>query len=759
MSAPTTGGRSRSWPVRHALSASLAALAVLLPAPAARAEFTHATLLSGTSEQQFEYAREPALSEDGRYAVFQGSLAGVPGIYRRDLQSGAIEPVAPNVPGTSAPSISANGQYVAFTTSNDLEPAGAPDGPGEPTADAGCPEVYVRDMEVPPAEPKIEAERKQHREPRAYTLASALNGSGEGILFDGCSSGNAGAQSAPGVAISADGRHVAFTVLGPSNLTAEAGAGCPAPSEPTPPSQVAVRDLQTRTTTLVSVTPAGCPTPGGGAYPSAASEVRRAAVRSTAAISADGSTVAWLGTDVGEQVPSAKLEIEAGYKGEGGLSGESGEVEPLWRRIADGRAASTRRLLGGAGLNLFFRNQLTDPAVFGGSFADYTGELPLTPNPIVLSADGRTVATLANAPTPAAEASALLQEYTPDTDAYVVQVPSESASPYVIGLTSTPDYIPARSPRTSEVSDVAISPDGTHVAFDTARTQFVLSALTDISPPSAFTEVPETYEADLTAGTLQRVTVTYDGTEPNGSASALALSTDGSRIAFASRATNLFYGDALRESEVYLAEESPTGAQAAAQEVGPQPTPAEPEPEWLLSARVDALPDGEALVRAQVPAAGTLAAVAAAQLPASTSATPTAKRHRVPRSRTAGPGRAVRGRGHAARRGGRHAGRAPDPALVTRTVAHAATACTASGEIELRVPLQAAYRKLAASADGLYAAVRVTFAAPDRRTLTEAIPVTFRRAVHASPRARSAQRKARARRLRAGTPPGPGAAG
>lgn len=732
--------------------AALAALGLLASAPAARAEFTQASLLSGTSQQQFEHASDPALSEDGDYAVFRGSLAGVPGIYRRDLQSGAIEPVAvetqpgapaqegvPDATGASAPSVSANGQYIAFTTTGDLDPAEPPAQEGEPATDRGCPEVYVRNMYIAPDRPG------------AYTLASALDESDEGIALEGCSSGSGGAQSTPNGAISAEGEYVVFTVFSPSNLRPEAGSPCPSTTGPTPPSQVAVRDLQTRATTLVSVTPQGCPTPGGGAYPSAASESRNAGADASAVISADASTVAWLGTDVGEQVPTAKQEIEAGFKGEGGRSGESGEVEPLWRRVANGSNATTRRLLGDAGINLYFRSFLTEPAVFGGAFVDSSGGLPSVP--IAISKDGRTVATLANAPTPAAEASAMELEATPDTDAYLVQVENETAPPRVTPLTATPDYLPRFSPRTEEVSDIALSPDGTHVAFDTARTQFVLPTLTDISPPSAFTEVPETYEANLQAGTLQRVTLTYDGAEPNGPAYTLALSADGSQIAFTSQATNLFYGDSLRESEVYLAAEAQAATQVASQEVGPLPAPPLPTPEWLLSATVQAQAGGRALVRAQVPGAGTLAAAAGAELPASAGAAVKPRRGRAAHAKA----------GRRARTAGRRRGASPEksarrPRLSTRTVASAKKTSAAAGELELEISLGSTYRKLAAAQDGLYTAVRVTFAAPGHKTLSEEVPVTFHRSASAGT-ARAARGRSAARRGRHGGRRRPGAAG
>jgi hypothetical protein len=715
-----------------ALLATTALVLALMhwPSPAC-ADFTSATLLSGTDQQQFEEASEPALSEDGRYVAFTGRLAGVAGIYRRDLQNGEIEPVAVESgfeggPGQAkAPSISADGRYVAFTSIADLDPA------AEPSADVGCPEVYVRDMQVQPGEAG------------AYTLASALNGSEEGITFAGCPSGG-GAQSAPGVALSADGRHVAFTVLSPSNL----GGSCTSASSPactTAPSQVAVRDLEVTkppteapTTTLVTATPDGIPTPGGGAYPSAEMESHAgvSASGSTAAISADASTVAWLGSDVAAQVSPGPGEGEVQMPIPGGS-----EVEPLWRRIADGAGAFTRRLLGGADLNLFFPNLKEGGFVLGGSLVDYGSALPANLAAPALSEDGQTVAVLSNAPPSAGEASALLEASVnaPDTDAYVVHVDDDPATaPQVTALTATPDYVPTRAPTTGDIEDIAISPDGSRVAFDTNRTQFALPALTLISPPATFAEVSETYEANLRTGTLQRVTSTYDGAEPNDSAGGLSCSGDGQELAFASQASNLFYGDALpRASEVYLAEEAPTSGQAATEEIGPNPAPKAPTPEWQLSAIATARSDGDVSIAVEVPGAGRLAAQATAQLPAAAADSAAhagrgrvahAKGRRGAGSKHGSAVRSARVRGavHGRTAAARSSAASTGVALLTRAIARAAAVSTGPSEVGLLMHADAAYHTLLTGADGLYAVVRVTFTAPGHSTLATEIPVTFR---------------------------------
>lgn len=716
----------------------------LLQPVLARAEFGPASLLSATARLEFDQADAPALSGDGSYIAFQGSLADITGVWRDDLQTGAIEPVAtayePADPALSAPSaalgagdaaapsISEDGRYVVFTTTADLEPErvnAKGEHEGEPAADDGCPEVYRRDMELPAGAPG------------AYTLVSALNREdGEGIAFAACPPGAsgfavAGAQAAPGVAISADGQSVAFTILSESNI--EPGAGCTkaklAECKPeTPPSQVAVRDLETDTTTLVSTTPEGRPTPGGGAFPSVESEQRMHSTSesppigeqitgSSAAISADGSTVAWMGTDVPAQVPSSGPEITSSHACNGA---PGSEAEPLWRRIGDGPGAVTRRLMASAGLDLFYNLSQQGEVVCAGTFVDtISWQLFIPP---VLSRDGLTVALLGNAPRPDAVASAELYGEPPTTDVYAVEVEDAPGStPRVLPLTETPDYDTTEAAR-SFVNDVAISPSGSRIAFESARTQFTLgSSLTLVSPSVPFTGVLyQTYEANLEHRTLQRVTSTYDGAEPSGSAGLLSFSGDGRRLAFASDALNLFYGDAVDASQVYLTEELPASEPPASENIGATPSQPLPSPEWRLDATAAPQPDGSVLVDAQLPSAGALSVSAEAQLPSSA----TKPRHR---------GRAAHARAAAA-------------GLTERTIAHAGMPAAQASRVQLRLRAGRAYSAEVRSRHGVYAILRLSFSAPGHSTLKVEVPATFHRTAHAQSAKSSRRRRRRPRK-------------
>jgi Tol biopolymer transport system component len=734
------------------LVVAVALVLVFARAGIATAAFGPASLLSGTPEYQFESADAPALASEGGYVAFQGSYVGVAGVWRRDAQTGAVEPVATaydaedprfSAPGASlgapdaaAPSISANGRYVAFTTTADLVPLHTGrEGrlEGEPPGDIGCPEVYVRDMDIPASEQG------------AYTLASALEG-GEGIAFaGGCPAHGgegfavAGAQAAPGVALSGNGQDVAFTVLSTSNLAR--GPGCAAgtplgecPAE-TPASQVAVHDIETGATTLVSATPQGESTPGGGAYPSVEDEqhvsstaesppIGEQITGSSAAISADGGTVVWMGTDVPAQVPGSGPEIT----GSGACHGAAGsEVEPLWRRIGDGTGASTWRLLAGAGLDLFYHQSVTGEVVCAGSFVNTIDWHVFIPP--VLSENGETVALVANAPRPEAVRSAELSEKAPTTDAYAVHVSdSGTPAPRVEPLTETLDYDETDAIE-GVINDIAISPDGEHVAFEAARSEFTLPNLTLISPPLPTSEFrAQTYVANLHLHTLQRATVTYDGAEPTGSAGLLSLDGNGGAIAFASTAKNLFYGDAVGASQVYLARELPAEQPPATPSAGP--IPSEPLlPEWRLDATATAQPNGSVIVYAQVPGAGQLAVSADAQLPAPVS-------HKAKRKGKSGGGKSATkrkskgiaaGRAHAAGAG-----------LLTRAIAHGTIIATAAAPVRLTLNAGASYRTLVSGRTGLYTVLHIAFTAPGHATLTEAIPVTF----HRGERARATKGKA-----------------
>ena len=705
------------------------ALCVMLPVCAAdpsgaSAAFGPATLLSRSPQLQFDEADSPAIASEGGFIAFRGSIDGVSGIYRRDLNSGEVAPVAIasaadpaiSAPDAAAPSISANGRYIAFTSTAALDPA------EEPAADAGCPQVYVRDMLVP-------WKQAEENPERAFTLASAVNGGSEALTYaPSCPAGSmstlaiAGAQAAPGVALSASGRKVAFTVLSASNLV----GGCavaPHVTCATEPAQVAVRDLDDHTTAIASVTPSGAPTPGGGAFPSTQSLQLLGGegisvegtepTASSAAISGDGSTVAWQGTNVPAQVPSAS-DVATGMAGFGGIGLE---VEPLWRLVEGSEAKSTERLLADAGANFYFTHSHENPGTLpdeGGALAPSRGAFL----PPALSMDGRTVAVLSNGPTSTNEQSyefAKISPRPPPAELYAVRVSHDpNTTPEVTPLTATPSYIVGNS-AFDGVANVAISSSGGQVAFNTRRVNFALAQPTLVSPPAPEVAYAYTYEADLALGTLQRVTTTYEDSPPNGQPGQLSLTGDGRTLALASTAGNLFYGDATPGvSQVYLTNDVEPAEQLAPQTIGVTPGFVLPTPSWVLSATASPLKDGSVMVYAEVPGPGRLSVSATAQLP---------------RSYRRKAAKAQRGRrSHA----DKSSLKAPPPG---RTVARAAGVSGGPSELRMRLRVEIPYRALVASRTGLYTLLRVSFAAAGHSTLTQIIPVTLRSATTEAERA------------------------
>jgi len=261
----------------------------------------------------------------------------------------------------------------------------------------------------------------------------------------------------------------------------------------------------------------------------------------------------------------------------------------------------------------------------------------------------------------------------------------------------------------------------------------VLAAGISLISPTAQSRTAQIYEANLALGTLQRASVTWDGAEPTNNAGLLSLG-DGGKLAFASMARNLFYGDSLDTSQVYLAEELPSETPVAPQLVGVAPSEPGPAVEWRLNATVAAQRDGSVLVRVWAPGAGRLSVTATAQLPTpgarakhngKRSSRKSRRARTVPRPvHRAHPAHTA----HAARARARRTRSGPRVRLVTRAVAAAAMGVGAPSEQSVPLRASAAYRAEIDSARGLYAIVHVALSASSERTLTAQIPVTFHRA-------------------------------
>ncbi len=503
------------------------------------------------------------ISANGRYVVFQtratnffendGGVKGPHGIdldvepsgtlreggiFRYDRVTGEIQLVADGSEihtegpekgklifrGAENPSVSVDGRYVAFSTAQQL----APQDNNENI------DVYVRDMDIP-----LTADRKSSG---AYTLVSAKDGGEEAATYaprdPPLPGDNPGAEVWPNTSISADGRYVVFrTTELESNLPDHSAVD-------TPPGQLFVRDLQAKTTTLLSrdqttvKNPSGDPS-GGAIGP--------------ATISADGTTIAWVSTNA---------EAQTRF-----LPGESPVSEQpyyLWRRWQE-PGVVTRRITGiadpedpqcaeGEGVTL---SQTAEGPCYGplseqeSTLASIAGVAP------GLSADGYTVAFLAGA--------ALRPNITKPGG---LDVFLTSMKPGVTRKQGTRELTLAAStgnPGASpSIESLALSQDGSTITFTTPRDNFVLPEPQQVGSFRPSPTASDLYLIHLSEDTLERAVLSDEGGDPNGSIAVNpTLSENGSTVAFASSSSNLIFGDANGVSNAFIVTREPPGGTAS----------------------------------------------------------------------------------------------------------------------------------------------------------------------------------------------------
>ncbi len=699
-------------------------------------------LASGTVDEQAEYAEESVISGNGRFIAFVGSFGGVAGIWRRDLETGAVEQVAPSTSRIppKLPSISADGRYVSFTTTTALAPEDDHN---------HAPDVYVRDMDKPCSMvggaclPCAEDQDAAEREGCPFVLVSAVNGSEEGATYHyAYASEEEGLGSLAGgrTAMSADGRYVVFETAAESDLLGAA----------TPPREILVRDLETDETSLVSSeydpqteADTGVPVPMvegvGAAYPV---EVFNNAKFGGASISADGSTVAWLGQDIGRQAKLLPAE-QAAYP--------VVSNEPVWRRIHEGPSAPTRRVTGGSEPEnpLCIASGETElpgsPSPLDPCHGPFARFDRLQPNYVLetshvnfvpqLDEHGDEVAFLASAPV--VGSGTQLFENETSSDVYVSEIGGSSTRVQALRRLTEAGTNGADTELAAKIVDLGISPDGSQVAFTTRRTQFPLGSPSYVSPTAPQPGFEELYDADLADETITRVTHGYAGTavpsEQAGSdeeaegASSPSFTESGNTLSFSSSADNLVYGDGNGASDAFVDNRVVLSGTTPVQFVSSAPVAPALAPSWQLYAVVEPQADGAVVLEVTVPGEGELSAGASAAVPVTVSAA-----------------RATRARARA------HRARRTRTELMTRGVASARAAVlqTTDGLQELTLTLAPAYRALAQRADGLYSTITLRFTAPGHPDLSASLNVSFRRSVRAarSTRAARSSRKRKQRR-------------
>ncbi len=687
------------------------------------------TLAGTTIDQQANFASNPAISGDGRYVAFQGSIGGRTGIFRRDLQTGEIAVV---VEGNAVlPSISEDGRYISFTTTARLD---------EENAANSAPNVYVRDMDVPSDAP-CGKEWEGRGEPCAFTLASAVDESSRGLEYEyddpPAEEKLYGSLAAGRTALSANGRKVAFITTAISNL---AGAK-------TPKLQVAVRNLETKSTELVSVvyedgktTSEPVPTSEegyGAVFPGASlTPSFPQGPYAGASISADGSTVAWMGTQVGKQAPTLPI---------GDPASEPKYTEPLWRRIGEGTSSPTRRITGGSDpvspacqqsgeTELQLPPTLSDPCqgpfeTQGGQGEAGAGlwtagaEQDYLPR---LSANGQMVAFLATAREIASGEELKSSEHSDDL--YVANMADGLTRVQALRrLTELASGSAGEEARNAPIVDLGISPDGSEIAFTTERTVFPLGSPAYVSAPAAAVGAMELFDVDLADETLTRVTQSFEGKAPEAPAgqnpvtASPSFSANGQLLAFASNSDDLVYGEGNKASNAFVVERLSFPSVPASQEVSSVPADPALIPTWDLSVTAFSRGNGSISLYVYVPGAGTLTADAEGAVPV-TEAAAACRRH--PR--------------------GCHV----ITSVARRVLASGGTRPSASGLIVLQLQLGNEYDALAERGGGLDAAVNVVFSAAGHTPLHQTIEVSFHRTPSRKPahRARTSAKRKRGHR-------------
>ena len=122
----------------------------------------------------------------------------------------------------------------------------------------------------------------------------------------------------------------------------------------------------------------------------------------------------------------------------------------------------------------------------------------------------------------------------------------------------------AQGDGSASITSLALSSDGTHIAFVTQRDSYVLPIPDPVGSFSATGKQNELYMVDLTTGTLERAVVGVEGEDLNRPVlDNPTLTADGSTIAFVSQASNLIFGDANGFSDAFAATlQSPEGTAA-----------------------------------------------------------------------------------------------------------------------------------------------------------------------------------------------------
>ncbi len=352
---------------------------------------------------------------------------------------------------------------------------------------------------------------------------------------DSDSGGIAGAER--GLAISADGRYVAFQ-SNATNLVAGDTNGAP---------DVFVRDLQTGTTTLVSVSAAGGPSDGNSVSPAISADGNHVAFVSDATDLVSGDTNG--GADVFVRDLQTGTTTLVSVSATGGPSDGGGSPIPGIPAVlfvdrpslsADGRhvafeSDATNLVAGDTNgiADVFVRDLqtgITTLVSVSATGGPSDGGAYFNSGSPSMSADGRYVAFQSNATNLVAGGDINFF-----TDVFVRDLQT--------GTTTLASASPTGGLGDNASFDASISADGRSVAFQSNATNLVAGDTNG---------APDVFVRDLQTGTNTLVSVTPTGGPSDGNSDSPAISADGNHVAFESDATNLVAGDTNGVADVFV---------------------------------------------------------------------------------------------------------------------------------------------------------------------------------------------------------------
>ena len=265
-------------------------------------------------------------------------------MWRRDLRTGAVEQVAGG--DAELPSISENGRYISFTTNEGGKLAQVTNGQavssGALTHEA--PTCTCATWQSRPANPARSSSRRRRVapiEPLTYRRTErTLRLGRERALGDQRRRALRRVRDDRRVGSGADRKRPARR--GKKRTAPRGNARAPGRRARPADKRDEARQRRIRTTAPPNGpcprrTEAWAPSTKSRAFTPARPSSTPPSSSQGASISADGSTVAWIGQEIDKQAPVlAGAEASPEY------------VEPLWRRIAGGASEPTRRITGGA---------------------------------------------------------------------------------------------------------------------------------------------------------------------------------------------------------------------------------------------------------------------------------------------------------------------------------------------------------------------------------------------------------------------------